>query len=260
MNYFNDKTLVTNSMLGRLLADENKFTAWMNGRYEYKQTPEMIFGSATHGMLFEYLSGGAYVDDFYFKIVKDYKLNSKSGKEYFAEHVEPLIGAGIPTLKEKDWESVKWLIGTAKNDEFLKAYIDYLRGEYALSFEEVFTGTINGVAVKSKMDIVCRDLDGNVRKIIDYKTTSDINKFRVSARVYGYDRQSVMYSRIVGLNLTDDVFDFLVQDKNTGNIRLFKTYSHSFASRAGYKLTHALNKFKEWQNNDTMSLKTVVLD
>ena len=259
MDYYNDKKYISNSMLGLLLQDSETFTLWMNGEIVISPTPDMVVGNVAHGELFQYISAGSYVSDYPFEIVEPYRLNTKAGKLYFEEKVKPLVDAGKNIIKQDDYDNVLMMIGDAKQDPFLFDYLEQLSEHYTLSFEEVFTGEYKGVKIKGKLDIVCRDASGRVRKIIDYKTTKDINGFHYSVSRYGYDRQAGMYSVLTGLNLADDVFDFLVQDKSTHELRVFKTSRPEFAERCINKLDYAIDKYKDWRDGNVLELKTIIL-
>ena len=53
--------------------------------------------------------------------------------------------------------------------------------------------------------------------VIDLKTTSDIHKFRYSAKSYNYDSQCYIYQELFGKPLV-----FYVIDKGTGVLGIFK--------------------------------------
>lgn len=259
IDYYKDKKYISNSMLGLLLSNPQLFTLWYNGEVEIPPTPDMVIGNVAHGEMFQYISDGDYVSDYPYEIVAPYRLNTKAGKLYFDETVKPLIDAGKNIIRQNDYDNVIEMVGAVKQDPFMFDYLSELSQYYTLSFEEVFTGKYNGVLIKGKLDIVCRDVNGIIRKIIDYKTTKDINGFGYSVRKYGYDRQAGMYSVLTGLNLADDVFDFLVQDKNTHELRVFKTHRPEFAAGCISKLDYAIDKFIEWRDGDLLKLKTIVL-
>jgi hypothetical protein len=256
MDYFKDKEYITRSMLMRLLQDSNTFTKWWNGEYEYPTTMPMTLGSIAHDDIFEHLSGGDYQSEFDFEIVDDFRLNSKAGKQYFADVVSKI---DKPWVKRPEYEELLRHLNAVKKDDVFIKYFDVMSKKYFLSFEELFTGEINGVKVKVKADIVCRDITDSIVKIIDYKTSSDITKFISSTYAYGYDLQAAMYSDVVGLNLKDDVFDFVVSDKKTDAVKIFKTHSPEFVRRANNKLTYAIDKFKMWKRGDILELNTIIL-
>jgi hypothetical protein len=49
---------------------------------------------------------------------------------------------------------------------------------------------------------------------------------------YGYHRQAVHYTKPNGLDLHDDVFDFMVVAKSNARTRVYKTDSAEFAKKA----------------------------
>ena len=70
---------------------------------------------------------------------------------------------------------------------------------------------IQGMMWKGRADIVTND------SVIDLKTTSDIHKFKYSAKLYNYDSQCYLYQILFGKPLV-----FYVIDKSTGVLGIFK--------------------------------------
>lgn len=101
-------------------------------------------------------------------------------------------------------------------------------------YEEPGISMILGNEWKGKADIITKD------KIIDIKTTNDINSFARSAYSYNYDSQAFIYQTLFGKPL-----EFYVVDKNTQQLGIF-TCSDEFLER-GYdkvvKATAVYNKF-----------------
>ena len=62
-------------------------------------------------------------------------------------------------------------------------FFDLIKAEENI-YEEPAIGKVKGLMWKGKADIVASDC------LIDLKTTSDINKFKWSARDYNYDSQA----------------------------------------------------------------------
>jgi hypothetical protein len=87
---------------------------------------------------------------------------------------------------------------------------------------------------KGKADIVCSDM------LIDLKTTSDINKFKYSAKSYNYDSQCYIYETLFGKPLT-----FFVIDKNTAQLGIFKP-SESFLESGEAKVEQAISVFNKF--------------
>jgi len=72
-------------------------------------------------------------------------------------------------------------------------------------YEVPAIGEIQGVMWKGKADIITDEC------IIDLKTTSDINKFKWSAKSYNYDSQCYIYQQLFGKPLVFYVVDKLSQ-------------------------------------------------
>ena len=82
---------------------------------------------------------------------------------------------------------------------------------------------------KGKADIVNHD----EKLVIDLKTTANINKFQNSARMYNYDSQAYIYSKLFGYEML-----FIVIDKETHQIGLFDC-STDFYERGSDKVARA---------------------
>jgi len=98
-------------------------------------------------------------------------------------------------------------------------------------YEEPIIGEIKGLQWKAKADIVTSDC------IIDLKTTSDINKFRWSAKSYNYDSQCYIYQKLFGKPLY-----FYVIDKESEQLGLFRP-SEEFVSGGEAKVERAMEVY-----------------
>lgn len=78
-------------------------------------------------------------------------------------------------------------------------------------YEQPSIGEIKGLMWKGKADIVTDEV------IIDLKTTSDIQKFKWSAKAYNYDSQAYIYQKLFGKPLV-----FFVIDKTTQQLGIFR--------------------------------------
>lgn len=96
----------------------------------------------------------------------------------------------------------------------------------------------NGVWWKGKADIVCPD------KLIDLKTTGNIDDFKWSARKYNYDSQCYIYQKLFGLPL-----EFYVVDKTTKRLGIFKP-SEEFVARGEQKVIQAIEVYNRFFNED----------
>jgi len=99
------------------------------------------------------------------------------------------------------------------------------------SYEVPMIKEIKGTMWKGKADIV------NQHVLIDLKTTSDINKFKWSAREYNYDSQAYIYEQLFGKPLI-----FLVIDKTTGALGMFEP-TQEFLERGERKVEEAIGVY-----------------
>lgn len=101
-------------------------------------------------------------------------------------------------------------------------------------FEVPAFGEIQGEMWKGKADIVGADI------LIDLKTTSDINKFKYSAKSYNYDSQCYIYQQLFGKPLV-----FFVIDKLTSQLGIFRP-SDDFVSSGEHKVAKALKVYRRY--------------
>jgi hypothetical protein len=80
--------------------------------------------------------------------------------------------------------------------------------------------------------------------LIDLKTTSDINKFRYSAKAYNYDSQCYIYERLFGKPLV-----FFVIDKETLQLGIFRP-TESFLRGGEAKVERAVDVYRRYFSKD----------
>lgn len=116
-------------------------------------------------------------------------------------------------------------------------------------YEEPMVKEIQGMMWKGKADIVCVD------KIIDLKTTSDINKFKYSAKNYNYDSQCYIYQQLFGKPLV-----FFVVDKGTGQLGIFRP-TENFIKGGELKVAKAIEVYgKYFAADSTDSVDNYYID
>jgi len=154
--------------------------------------------------------------------------NTKKYKEILAESGEPFL------LLQKEYDDITELakVMTANLDFYDMIYAD------GNQFEVPAIGEIGGLMWKGKADIVCGDC------LIDIKTTSDINKFIYSARMYNYDSQAYVYHTLFGKPLK-----FLVIDKTNGQLGVFETTA-DFIERGAEKVEKAIEVYNKFFSKD----------
>jgi hypothetical protein len=112
-------------------------------------------------------------------------------------------------------------------------------------YEEPAVGTIMGKQFKGKADILGSD------RIIDLKTTSNLDDFKWSARKYGYDSQAYIYQSLFGKPMV-----FFAIDKKTGRMGMYET-SEDFILRGREKVERALEVYdKFFGANATETIET----
>jgi hypothetical protein len=144
--------------------------------------------------------------------------NTKEYKKYLEDS-----GLSFAMLT-KEYEEIVRLASVMKSN--FQFYNDIYRDGNL--FEEPTIGEIKGLQWKAKADIVTSD------SIIDLKTTSDINKFRWSAKSYNYDSQCYIYQQLFGKPLY-----FYVIDKESEQLGLFRP-SEEFVRGGEAKVERAM--------------------
>ena len=102
------------------------------------------------------------------------------------------------------------------------------------SYEVPMIKEIKGIWWKGKADIV------NEHVLVDLKTTSDISKFKWSAREYNYDSQAYIYEQLFGKPLI-----FLVIDKQTHTLGMFEP-TQEFLERGEQKVEKAITVYNQF--------------
>jgi len=101
-------------------------------------------------------------------------------------------------------------------------------------YETPAVGMIQGMMWKGKADIVTDN------SVIDLKTTSDIHKFKYSAKSYNYDSQCYIYQELFGKPLV-----FYVIDKGTGVLGIFRP-TEDFVKGGEIKVGKAIEVYNKY--------------
>lgn len=149
-----------------------------------------------------------------------------------AEAIQEGRSTEIYTIKEK--ETAEFL-----RDELLKNIeaSSYLQDA---DYEVPAIAMIDGIPFRGKADILKGD------KIVDLKTTSDIAKFKWSARNFGYDLQAYLYLQLFPEAKS---FEFVVIDKKTFEIGIY-TCSDEFLESGKEKLERGIATYKDFFMGD----------
>lgn len=160
-------------------------------------------------------------------IVPQVDVSTRNTKEYKTFCADNNLGFAMLT---KEYDDIVHLASVMKSN--IHFYDDiYREGNL---FEEPIIGDIKGLQWKAKADIVTSNC------IIDLKTTSDINKFRWSAKSYNYDSQCYIYQKLFGKPLY-----FYVIDKESEQLGLFRP-SEEFVSGGEAKVERAMGVYYKY--------------
>jgi hypothetical protein len=130
-----------------------------------------------------------------------------------------------------------------KEQDHIQSLVNIINGNIAF-YDEIYkkgnqyetpsVGMIQGMMWKGKADIVTDN------SVIDLKTTSDIHKFKWSAKAYNYDSQCYIYQELFGKPLV-----FYVIDKETGVLGIFRP-TDDFVRGGELKVTKAIDVFNKY--------------
>jgi hypothetical protein len=85
--------------------------------------------------------------------------------------------------------------------------------------------------------------------IVDLKTTSDIDKFRYSAKEYNYDSQAYIYSKYFNMDMV-----FIAVDKTSSKIGVYDC-SPQFLESGKYKVEKAVETYRLFFKDENFNLK-----
>jgi len=195
----------------------------LNFRLDKEQTKAMLEGRYFHTAILEPKKLSEYI------IADVTSRNSKKYKELAEEH-------GHMLLLQKEKEDIERSVFAIKSNMDMAEQI-YLPSN---QFEVPMVKNIKGLNWKGKADIVCED------KLIDLKTTSDINKFRSSAYRYNYDSQAYIYQELFGLPL-----EFYVIDKSSLQLAIY-TPTEEFLRHGEEKVENAIFIYNTFFGKDAV--------
>lgn len=206
------KNYLSNSDIGALLTNPKSF------RQEREDGKSLAEGRLFHQLLLE--------PDKVDKVVS-VDVSTRNTKEYKSYCADNNLDFALLT---KEVDDIKRLVGVMKAN--IVFYDDIYREGNV--FEEPAIGNIKGMQWKGKADIITPDY------IIDLKTTSDINKFRWSAKAYNYDSQCYIYEQLFGKPLY-----FYVIDKETAQLGVFRP-SENFVKGGEAKVERAIQVYEKY--------------
>lgn len=206
------KYYLSNSDIGTLLQNPKQFRAHREDSKHFQE------GKLFHQLLLEpeKAKDVVYVDVT--------TRNTKAYKDALQE-----MNADFLLLKS-EYDNVLKMVSVIKGN--IAFYDDiYQDGNI---YEEPMIGEIKGFQWKGKADIITPNY------IIDVKTTSDINKFRWSAKSYNYDSQCYIYQQLFGKPLY-----FYVIDKETYQLGIYRP-SAEFIANGESKADRAIEVYNRY--------------
>ena len=156
---------------------------------------------------------------------------SKAFKEYIAE--KKLDAYDV--LLQKEVDTINVWVEVMKSNFTMHTDI-YAEGN---EYEKPAIATIFGEQWKGKADIVTPD------KVIDIKTTGNIEKFKWSANDYNYDSQAYIYQQLFNRPV-----EFYIIDKNTHKLMIAKP-SEDTLLRGRDKVLNAIEVYRKFFSKDS---------
>jgi len=150
--------------------------------------------------------------------------NSKAYKEFCSERELEFA------LLDKEKDEVDHAVKSMMSNMDLFEEIRHEECEY----EVPAVSSIGGEMWKGKADIV------HPERVIDLKTTSDIQGFRWSAKKYNYDSQAYIYEQMFERPLV-----FFVVEKGTGQLGVFEP-SPEFIEGGQAKVGRAIDQYRKF--------------
>ena len=164
------------------------------------------------------------------------------------ERAKDMLSVDVSTRTTKEYKAfcednnIPFCMLKKEQDE-IQGLVNIINGNIAF-YDEIYkagnlyetpaVGEIQGMMWKGKADIVTDDF------VIDLKTTSDIHKFKWTAKAYNYDSQCYIYQQLFGKPLV-----FYVIDKGTGVLGIFRP-TEDFVRGGELKVGRAIEVFNKY--------------
>lgn len=219
--YYGDfgKKYLSNSDIYSLLNNPKNF------RISQKGLP-LLKGGYFHTAMLEPQKIGDY------PVIDASTRSTKAFKEYiFDNNLNP-----YDVLLSKEVDEITTWVNAMKSNFVMYSDI-YAQGNI---YEQPAIATIFGVEWKGKADIITAD------KVIDIKTTGNIDKFKWSANDYNYDSQAYIYEQLFGKPV-----EFYIIDKTTLKLKIAKP-SEETLLRGRDKVLRAIEVYKKFFSEDSV--------
>jgi len=219
--YYGDfgKKYLSNSDIYSLLKNPKNF------RNSQKGLP-LLKGGYFHTAMLEPQKIGDY------PVIDASTRSTKSFKEYILHNnLDP-----YDVLLSKEVDEIKTWVDSMKSNFVMYSDI-YAEGNV---YEQPAIATIFGVEWKGKADIITAD------KVIDIKSTGNIEKFKWSANDYNYDSQAYIYEQLFGKPV-----EFYIIDKTTLKLKIAKP-SQETILRGRDKVLRAIEVYNKFFAEDSI--------
>jgi len=218
--YYGDfgKQYLSNSDIYNLLKNPRKF------RQDEKGLP-LIMGAYFHTAMLEPKKIGEY------HVIDVASRRNAKFKDFTSENNLHQYDV----LLSKEVEEISTWVSAMK--ENLSMYEDIYDKKNV--YEQPGVTQLFRITWKGKADIITKD------KVIDIKTSSDINKFKWSANDYNYDSQAYIYQQIFGKPV-----EFYIVDKKSLMLKIAKP-SEEALLRGRDKVIRAVEVYKKFFSEDS---------
>ena len=167
-----------------------------------------------------------------YPVVSASTRSTKAFKEFITENgLDP-----YDVLLDKEVETINTWVDAMK-DNFVMHTDIYADGNI---YEQPGVATIFGMEWKGKADIITDT------KVIDIKTTGNVDKFKWSANDYNYDSQAYIYEQIFGKPV-----EFYIIDKTTLKLKIAKP-SEETLLRGREKVLKAIEVYNQFFAKDAL--------
>jgi hypothetical protein len=244
-NYYDDRSYITNSMLSKLKESPQTLRDYLNSVVTPTSTA-LIMGDALHKGMLEpdkYKENLVIWNEDMFP-VKGKTIRTKENKEWLRELQE--INFGKYLLHSKDFDTVENMIASFKGKPEAMQWLDNA------VYEHIAIAEVNGIAMKSKGDILRND-----EWLVDIKSTSDIRieSFMDSCNKYGYYRQAAMYLQMFDRKR----FGFLVVEKNSPHKVAFYEVSRESIEQGKAELIKLIDDYKYYFQDEPRKIDEAII-
>jgi hypothetical protein len=221
-NYYGKfgKQFLSNSNIRSLLKDPLSFNQ------PIKDNPNLIIGKYFHTLILE----PDKLENI--KIIDASTRNTSIYKE---------LSEGEMCLLQHEADSIALLRDTVMDNKVARDLIQDIDVEY----EVPGLIELSGEWWKLKADIK----NNTQSLVVDLKTTSDIDKFRYSAKEYNYDSQAYIYSTYFNMDMV-----FIAVDKKTRKLGIYDC-SPQFLESGKYKVEKAVEAYRLFFKTEDFNFK-----